>query len=199
MQHTYLLGYYDDEEVLLEAVKRIRKEGYRMHEVFTPFPVHGLDVAMGLQDTRLHTAGFLCGATGTLVAVGSMSAIHVLDWPVVIGGKPFFALPSFVPITFELTVLFASVGMVIIFYIRNGFSIFKPVEIVDRRITDDRFVVAFCTKQYASSENQSAIQQLLQATGAVEVQTKSLNNELRPNLWKQDEDLPLDHAHGAHH
>lgn len=197
MEHRYLLGYYDDEEPLLKAVTKLRSEGYQMHEVFTPFPVHGLDHAMGLQDTRLHTAGFVYGSIGALFAVGMMTWISAGDWQVIVGGKPFFSLPSFVPITFELTILFASVGMVITFYLRNGFSIFKEKEIVDPRITDDRFVVAFCRKQYDTTEDVSAITKLFKETGALEVKEKALQNELEPNLFKSGDDLSA-LAHGHH-
>jgi len=195
MKHKYIVGIYDDDDKLVDAVKRFAQEGYRVHECFTPFPVHGLDIAMNLQDTRLHTAGFVYGATGTLTAVITMTLIQVLDWPLIVGGKPFFALPSFVPITFELTVLFAAVGMTVTYYLRNGFSIFKPVEIVDRRTTDCKFALVMCCKQYNKDDEQQAIRQLMRETGAEEVNDRLLNNELLPNLYKHGDE----HAHAAHH
>ncbi|MGB0838945.1 MAG: DUF3341 domain-containing protein, partial [Chitinophagales bacterium] len=109
MKHQYLLGLYDDEEPLLEGVKKLRAEGFQMKEVFTPFPVHGLDHAMGLQETRLHTVGFIVGACGMMFALSSMMYISGIDWPIIVGGKPFAAMPSFVPITFEFTVLTSSI------------------------------------------------------------------------------------------
>ena len=193
MQHKYILGVYDDDDTLLDAVKHLRAEGYRAHEVFSPFPIHGLDEAMGLQDTRLHTAGFIYGATGTLTAVGAMTAIQVLDWPIIVGGKPYFSLPAFVPITFELTVLFAAIGMVITFYIRNGFSIFKPLEVVDKRATDNKFILALCCKQYSSDEDQAKLRSLLRSTGASEVNDRVMQTELLPNLFKSDEELVAHH------
>ncbi len=197
MKHTYLLGSYDDDDVLLHATRKIRKEGYQMHEIFTPFPVHGIDAAMGLQDTRLHTTGFVFGATGTLFALTAMTYIGAFDWPIIVGGKPFFNFPAFGPITFELTVLFASVGMVIVFYLRNGFSIFRDKEVVDDRITDDRFVMAFCKKQYQSDEDVAEISRLLKATGAVEIKEVELENEITPNLFTSGEDAHIEEAH--HH
>lgn len=197
MKHKYIVGLYDDDEVLVKAVKKIRKKGYRMHEVLTPFPVHGLDHAMGLQDTRLHTAGFVIGATGTMFALGCMTAISAVDWPVNVGGKPFFAFPSFVPITFELTVLFASIGMVAVMYIRNGFSIFKDKEVVDPRITDDRFAMVFCAKKYDKAEDQAAIRKIMKETGAVEIKEREMTEKLPDNLWKSEEDYKASLA--AHH
>lgn len=195
MLHKYILGVYDDDDVMLAGIKQLRDEGYRPHEVFTPFPVHGLDDAMGLQETRLHTAGFLYGATGTLTAVGCMTYIQQFDWPIIVGGKPFFSLPAFVPITFELTVLFAAIGMVVTFYLRNGFSIFKPLEVVDKRATDNKFVVAYCCKQYDGGTDQDQIRSLLKKTGASEVNDRVMQTELLPNLFKAEGD----HHHAAAH
>ena len=111
----FAVAAYDDEEVLFPAVKKVRSSGYKMHDVYTPFPVHGLDHAMGLRQTSLHTAGFIFGLTGTTTAVSFMTWSFTKDWPVNIGGKPNFALPAWIPITFELTVLMAAVGMVLTF------------------------------------------------------------------------------------
>src|ERR1043165_8372632 len=97
----FVVGNFDDEAVLFPAVKKVRKAGYKIHEVYTPFPVHGLDKAMGLRETSLHTAGFIYGITGTCTALGFISWIFTSDWPLNIGGKPHFALPAWIPIIFE--------------------------------------------------------------------------------------------------
>ncbi len=196
MKHKYLLGSFDDDEILLNATKKMRLAGYQMHEIFTPFPIHGLDEAMGLQDTRLHTAGFVIGATGTMFAVSLLTFVTSIDWDVNVGGKPFFVLPSFVPVTFELTVLFASIGMVVVMYLRNGFSVFKAKEVVDVRATDDRFIMAFCRKKYNTQAEAVEISNLLKKYGAVEIRETVLENEIAPNLFKVDEDLAhLEHGH----
>jgi hypothetical protein len=196
MKHKYLLGIFEDDDVLLNAVRKIKKEGFNIHEIFTPFPVHYLDEAMGLQESRLHTMGFVFGAIGTLFALSAMSYISAVDWPINVGGKPFFNFPSYFPIMFELTVLFASVGMVIVYYIRNGFTIFKDAEIVHPRITDDKFVTVFCMKQYHEKEDLDRITALLKETGATEITEKVLENELEPNAFQADEhDVHLETAH----
>ena len=64
----FIVGSFYDEQVLFPAVKAVRKSGYKIHDVYTPFPIHGLDTAMGLRDTSLHTAGFIYGITGTTTA-----------------------------------------------------------------------------------------------------------------------------------
>ena len=111
----FVVGCFDDEDLLFPAVKKVRTVGYKIHDIYTPFPVHGLDHAMGLRETSLHTAGFIYGITGTTTALSCISWILTKDWPLNIGGKPHFALPAWIPITFELTVLFAAVGMVLTF------------------------------------------------------------------------------------
>src|SRR6201990_3716423 len=86
----FVVGCFDDEKVLFPAVKNVRRAGYKIHDVYTPFPVHGLDHALGLRETSLHTAGFIYGITGTTTALSGISYILAKDWPLNIGGKPHF-------------------------------------------------------------------------------------------------------------
>lgn len=196
MKHNYLLGVYDDDDTLLHAVKKIKEAGFHIREIYTPFPVHGLDEAWGLQDTRLHTMGFVFGALGTLTAFTLMTFVG-LDWKTIVGGKPYFNLPSMGPVMFELTVLFCAVGMTVTYYLRNRFSIFRDQEIVHPRITDDRFVTLFCLKQYRDSGEQTRLRELLHSTGAVEVAERSLEEEVRSNGMKAEDGGHHDHGH--HH
>ena len=123
----FVVGSFSDEAVLFPAVKNVRKAGYKIHDVYTPFPVHGLDHAMGLRETSLHTAGFIYAILGTTTALTFMTWVFTKDWPLNIGGKPHFALPAWIPITFELTVLFSAVGMVLTFcYLCNLAPFVKP-------------------------------------------------------------------------
>ena len=142
----FVVGCFKDEDVLFPAVKKVRVAGYKIHDVYTPFPVHGLDHAMGLRETSLHTAGFIYGITGTATALSCMSWILVKDWPLNFGGKPHFALPAWIPITFELTVLFAAVGMVLTFCYLCQLAPFLKKHTFNERATDDTFVMVIeCT------------------------------------------------------
>ena len=141
-QKKFVVGCFDDEAVLFPAVKKVRKAGYKIHDVYTPFPVHGLDHAMGLRETSIHTAGFIYAITGTTTAVAFISWIFTKDWPLNIGGKPHFALPAWIPITFELTVLFAAVGMVLTFCYLCNLAPFVKKHVFHPRATDDLFVMA---------------------------------------------------------
>lgn len=162
----FVVGCFDDEEVLFPAVKSVRKAGYKLHDVFTPFPIHGLDHAMGLRETSLHTAGFIYGITGTTTALSCISWIFVKDWPWNIGGKPHFALPAWIPITFELTVLFAAVGMVLTFCYLCQMAPFVKKHHFHPRATDDLFVMTIeCTEK----TNEAEVISFLKSKGAIDV------------------------------
>jgi hypothetical protein len=162
----FIVGSFDDEAVLFPAVKSVRKAGYKIHDVYTPFPIHGLDKVMGLRDTSLHTAGFIYAITGTSTALGFISWALTYDWPLNFGGKPFFSLPAWIPITFELTVLFSSVGMVLTFCYLCQLAPFVKKDHFNLRSTDDLFIMAFeCTDK----TNEAEATAFLQSLGAKDV------------------------------
>jgi hypothetical protein len=88
----FVVACFNEEAVLFPAVKKVRNAGYKIHDVYTPFAVHGLDHALGMRETSLHTAGFIYGITGTTTALTCMSWIFTRDWPLNIGGKPHLPL-----------------------------------------------------------------------------------------------------------
>jgi len=162
----FVVGCFDDENVLFPAVKKVRLAGYKIHDVYTPFPIHGLDHALGLRETSLHTAGFIYGITGTSIALGGMGWIFTSDWPLNIDGKPHFPLPAFIPITFETTVLLSAVGMVLTFCYLCQLAPFVKKHHFHPRATDDLFVMVIeCT----SKTNVEDLQNFLTNAGAVEV------------------------------
>ncbi len=161
----FVVGCFDDEATLFPAVKKVRTAGYKIHDVYTPFAVHGLDHEMGLRETSLHTAGFIYGITGTTTALSFISWILTYDWPLNIGGKPHFALPAWIPIIFELTVLFAAVGMVLTFCYLCQLSPFIKKHHFHARATDDLFVMVIETTDKTNVEDLKAF---LSNAGAVE-------------------------------
>jgi hypothetical protein len=172
----FVVGFFDDEDVLFPAVKKVRTAGYKIHDVYTPFPIHGLDHEMGLRETSLHTAGFIYGITGTITALGCMGWIFTKDWPLNIGGKPHFALPAFIPITFELTVLFAAVGMVLTFCWLCQLAPFVRKHHFSVRATDDLFVMVIeCT----AKTNADDLQAFLKSSGAINTEVQ----EAEPGWW----------------
>jgi len=168
-----LYGLYNDEEVLKSAILKINKEDAEIMEVFTPFPVHGLEGYLHMSESRLHIAGFLYGLMGTCLAFGFMTWVFTADWPIIFGGKPYFSAPSFIPITFEFTVLMASVGMVVTFYLICGLGPGVENPYLDNRITDDKFCIAFDITE-SSKDEVNALSGLLENTSAEEVHTKDI-------------------------
>lgn len=162
----FVVGCFDDEGPLFDAVKKVRKAGYKLHDVYTPFPIHGLDKAMGLRDTSIHTAGFLYGIFGTTSMLSFMTWVFTKDFPLNVGGKPHFALPAWIPITFEFTVLCACVGMVITFCYLCQLAPFVKKHHFHLRATDDLFVMVIeCT----SKTNEGEVSSFLTSIGAKEV------------------------------
>ncbi|RYE24431.1 MAG: DUF3341 domain-containing protein [Sphingobacteriales bacterium] len=180
----FAVACYDDEEVLFPAVKKVRNSGYKLHDVYTPFPVHGLDHALGLKDTDLHVAGFIYGITGTCTAVGFMSWIFLSDWPLNFGGKPHFSLPAFIPITFELTVLFAAVGMVLTFCYLNQIMPGVKKHVFHPRQTDDLFVVAIELNDHVTEQE---VVDFLKSTGSVETSVQIAESEWWFGRFDQEE------------
>ena len=167
MTATKIHAYYDDDDVLMLAVKRVKEAKHHIEEVYCPFPVHGLDKAMGLAPTRIAITSFMYGCLGLVVAIVMMDYIMIEDWPQDIGGKPSFSyienMPAFVPIMFEMTVFFAAHLMVITFYLRSKLWPYKKAENPDVRTTDAHFVM-----EIEVHDNEKELKDLLLDTGAVE-------------------------------
>lgn len=166
-------GLYDDELELIEAVRQARAAHLDIYDVYTPFPVHGLDPVLGLSESRLHIGGFVYGACGTLLAFGFMTWVFTRDWPIIFGGKPYFSAPAFIPITFELTVLFSAIGMVLSFYLICGLGPGAKEVNIDDRITDDKFCLAF-SSQGIGQTHRDQFSEFFRSTGASEVSAKVL-------------------------
>ena len=169
---NFILGIYDDEDVLKNAVTTVRESGINIHEVYTPYPIHGLEDLLGYKRSRLPIAAFLFGLLGTSLALTMQIYMLGYDWPMIIGGKDHVALPAFIPVTFELTVLLAAFGMVAVFFISTNLKPWAQPRIFDVRITDDRHVLAIDIANNAAIDLDK-IKDVLQTTGALEVNKKS--------------------------
>jgi hypothetical protein len=161
-------AFYNDDEVVLDAVKKVKAANHHIEEVFCPFPVHGLDKAMGLAPTRIAITSFMYGITGLGIAIWLTYYTMIADWPQDIGGKPSFSwgenMPAFVPIMFELTVFFAAHLMVITFYMRSKLWPFKKAENPNPLTTDDKFLV-----EIGVHDNEKELEKLLKKSGAIDV------------------------------
>ena len=160
-------GHFTDELELLDAVKELKSKGIRIADVRTPFPVHGLDAALKFPRSRLPKVAFAAGLIGGSLGLLFQIWVFTQAWPLNIGGKPNLALPSFVPVTFELTVLFAAFVMGFAFLLRSNLGPGKIPDIVDEEVTDDHFQVILTAKNNNLSEIELA--EALAATGALNV------------------------------
>lgn len=168
---NFVVGIFNDEDILLSAVENIREKGVKIHEVFSPFPVHGLDEVLGYKRSRLPIAAFLFGITGTSLALFTQIWMLGYDWPMIIGGKNHASLPPFIPVTFEFTVLCSAFGMVITFLIVSDMKPYKWPRQFDLRSTDDKHVMAIDLSNNKFSKDE--IGKILKEAGASEVNEKN--------------------------
>jgi len=171
---NFILGIFDDEDILKNAIREIRAAGIKIHEVFSPYPVHGLEEELGYKKSRLPIAAFLFGVLGTTLALTMQYYMMLFDWPMIIGGKDYAGLPNFIPVTFELTVLVAAFGMVGVFMITSNLKPWGQPRIFDLRSTDDKHVMAIDIANNAAMDLE-IIKGALKNSGATEVNNKSFD------------------------
>lgn len=168
MSNKVIHAFYDDDDVLLSAVKEIMSKKHHIDEVYTPFPVHGLDKALGLEGTRIAITAFIYGCIGLAVSILMMDYMMISDWPQNIGGKPSFSyvenMPAFVPVMFEMTVFFSAHLMVITFYLRSKLWPFKKAENPYPSTTDDTFLIEILVEK-----NENELKALIKKTGAIDI------------------------------
>jgi hypothetical protein len=170
----FVVGIFDDEEILLKGIKKVRDNGVKIQEVYSPFPVHGIDDALGIKKTRLPIAAFLFGMTGTSLALLMQIWMLGYDWPMIIGGKNHASLPPFIPVTFELTVLLSALGMVGTFMIVSDLKPYKWPRQFDIRSTDDKHVMAV-DLGVNGGKSKDELKRILKESGASEVNEKSFD------------------------
>jgi len=166
----FVIGIYDDEDILLDAISSVRGKVVNIHEVNSPFPVHGFEDRLGYKRSRLAIAAFCFGFLGTCLALTMMIGMMTIDWPMIIGGKDFLPLPVFIPVTFEMTVLLAAFGMVGTFLVVSDLKPWGKPKTFDLRSTDDKHVMAIEIEKNSMSEIQ--LKKLLESNGASETNTK---------------------------
>jgi hypothetical protein len=138
-----VIGHFMTPDEALAAARRVRDSQYSHFDVLTPFPVHGMDEAMGLRRSWVPLVTLVLVVAGILVAQGLMNYVMVYDWPMNFGGKPFWAWPSFIPITFELMVLFGAIGTAIVaVWAGKRDTVPQPPAMrIETGATVDRFVI----------------------------------------------------------
>ena len=165
---------YDDDDKLMAAAQALVAKGIRIKDVYSPFPVHGIDPVIGIKRTRLAIASFMYAMTGTSLALLGMWYFMIQDWPMNIGGKPSFSLlenvTAFIPVTFEFSVLCGAHGMALTYLLRNGTLPGMPASNPDPRTTDDKFVVEITTDNNSMSADE--LEAAIRATDLLELSIK---------------------------
>ncbi|MFC5282364.1 DUF3341 domain-containing protein [Pedobacter alpinus] len=161
----YILGLFEDPDDMMHGIDKLQENKISIYDVYTPMPIHGIENKLGVKRSRLPIVAFICGSIGGLTAFSMIYYMMVTDWPMNIGGKPNFALPDYIPITFEWTVLFCAFGMVAAFFFRNHLFPGRAPRVMEFRATADRFVIAIDAK----AGDNAKIDSLLKEAGAIEV------------------------------
>lgn len=175
MTRRLLLGTFASAHDLLETTRSSRERGLPIVDAFTPYPVHGLDEAMGLKRSRLGIVCFLCGVVGVAAALAFQHWTLAIDWPINVGGRPFNSWPAFVPVAFEVLVLFAGFGVVFAFLgmsrLYPGSGVGEPgASATGGGVTNNQFMLVIEAK--GSAADADVVFKLFREHHAVEVQER---------------------------
>ncbi len=170
MNKSYITAYYTDDDALLKGVRQLKEKGVEIIDVMTPFPVHGLDKAVGLRRSRLSRVAFVGGAVGGLIGFFFQAWVFTKAYPINFGGKPYLSVPSFMPVTFEMAVLFAAFSIVFAYLIYFKLTPGAKPVIHDERSTDDRFLVVVKAGEPDETPN---IERALSEAGAEGIKLKA--------------------------
>jgi len=166
-----LLAEFETPAKLLKAAEAVRDAGYKNWDCYSPFPVHGMDRAMGLRDTRLPWVVLGAGLTGAGAAVLMQWWMNAHDYRYLISGKPLFSLPANIPIIFEVTVLFSAITAVLAMFVFNGLPQFYHPTFNSwrfKKATDDKFFIAIETADPRFDESRT--EKLLESLGSTHLE-----------------------------
>ena len=170
MPRSFLVATFGDADTLLRAVAPLQQACFRIHDVFSPFPVHGLDEALRLRRTRLPVVTLVAGLGGLALAIALQGYTNLVDWPMNVGGKPTNSALAFVPICFELTVLLGGLGTVAAFFLRARLYPGKRPSLSAPRITDDAFALVLRGPEDEPEARRA--RRLLEELGALEIEER---------------------------
>ena len=165
-----VVGLFKDPEHLKSAASQVRDRKVSEFDAFSPFPVHGIEEAMGLKRSFLPWVTFGAGLTGCVSGLALQIWTSAVDWPLNVGGKPFVSLPAFIPITFELTVLFAGLATAGAMIAACRLPTLNPT-VFDLSLTNDKFALFISAANAGYSEKDFS--DLMKKAGAHEVRVLS--------------------------
>ena len=161
-------GFFNDSHELLDAARKVKGAGVASFETYSPFPIHGMDDAMGLKRSPIPYVTFAAGLTGFIFAFGLQYWTSAVDWPLIIAGKPFNSWPAFVPVMFELTVLFGGLATfgALLFFCKLPNQSRKAI---DPGLTQDKFALVIEASKKAEGFDADGAQNILTKLGAKDV------------------------------
>jgi hypothetical protein len=165
-----IIGVFDSEEVLIDAIRSIKKSNVKIKNVFSPYPIHDVFTELNLK-TRFPYIAFLFGAFGTISVFIFIYWASVINFPIMVGGKPAFTL-SFVIILFEMTIFSGVALSLAAFFVRQKLYPGKVPVIINEDITDDKYVIVIETTEH-SQQSKDEIRNLLISNGAIKTGMKS--------------------------
>ncbi len=135
------VGIWSDEHKVVEAARKTREAGFKKFDAISPYPVHGMEEAAGIQRSWIPYVCFTFGLAGCTFALWFTHYVAAVDWPINVGGKPMWSLPAFIPIIFEMTVLFAALSSVaaLVFVACKLPKVDPPV--IDPALTSHKFAI----------------------------------------------------------
>jgi Alternative complex III, ActD subunit len=163
----FFLGVFGSEDDILGATHAAREKGLTIVDVYAPYAVHGLEKAMGLRYTRLPLFTLAMGLLGAGLKIWFEFWTTAVSWPINIGGKPWNSLPAFIPVTFEVMVLFAGLGTVVAFFVGQRLFPWRKARLPVAGVTDDRF--ALVLEETDASFDKSGTQEMFEKFNVLEV------------------------------
>lgn len=161
-----IAGIWTAESEILAAVKKVRASGFRKFEAISPYPIHGMEEVAGIKRSWIPYVAFTAGATGLALGTGLTYWTSAVDWAANVGGKPFFSLPAFVPVMFELTILFAALSSVGALFWASGIPAKNP-PIIDPDLSSHKFAIFIPYND--SGYDEAKIESMFKELGAIEV------------------------------
>lgn len=161
-----IAGIFLKESTVLTAAAKVRESGFVKFDAITPYPVHGMEEACGIKRSPIPYVAFIAGLVGLSAALALVWYTSVVDWPLNIGGKPMFSLPAFIPIMFELTVLFSALASVGALFVMSGMPKVDP-PVIDKDLTCHKFAIFIPENDVGY--NADRVEKLFKDLGADEV------------------------------
>ena len=161
-----LLALYEEPDQLLRAAATAKEHGFEGLDAYTPYPVHGLSEALGIKKSWVPYVTLVMGLGGAALGLAFQIWTSAIDWPIIVGGKPFVSLPAFIPVTFECGVLLGGTMTLAALLAACGLPNLKT-PVLDRSLTNDRF--GLYVPEYGPNWNEERILKVLQSTGPLEV------------------------------